>query len=170
MKTITQPLKRAVRKGFTLIELMIVIGIIGILAVIAIPQYTSYVARSQVTEAINVLGGAKVAIAEFKSTNGVFPHINELQDIYPMAVDTYDKTKYLSEIFITQGAGSDGTEPFIIKVNFRQDGVSSLLKGQFIAFVTRGEGTDWECHPGQSLVDEGLSADVLPASCRTAPI
>src|SRR5687767_11763313 len=76
-------LNKAVRKGFTLIELMIVIGIIGILAVIAIPQYTNYVARAQATEAVNVLGGAKVAIAEFLSNNGAYPSAASLTEIYP---------------------------------------------------------------------------------------
>jgi len=150
---------KAIKKGFTLIELMIVIGIIGILAVIAIPQYTSYVARAQATEAINILGGAKTAIAEFKSSNGAFPaNTAALQAIYPIAVDTDTKTKYLDTITV-EAMGAN----FILRATFKAAGVSSLLQGNYIELVTpaAGEGTAWTCVP-----EADINKDVLPASCR----
>ena len=60
-------------KGFTLIELMIVVAIIGILAAIAIPQYQNYVARAQVAEGFSLAGGLKTALAEYHNTKDVFP-------------------------------------------------------------------------------------------------
>lgn len=52
----------AAQKGFTLIELMIVVAIVGILAAIAVPQYQNYIARSQVSEAFSLMSGAKATI------------------------------------------------------------------------------------------------------------
>jgi type IV pilus assembly protein PilA len=64
---------KAVQKGFTLIELMIVVAIIGILAAIAIPAYQNYTIRSQVTEGLSLADGWKTGVAEFYAQNGSFP-------------------------------------------------------------------------------------------------
>jgi type IV pilus assembly protein PilA len=64
---------KQVQKGFTLIELMIVIAIIGILASIAIPAYQNYTIRSQVTEGLSLADGWKTSISEYYAQNGSFP-------------------------------------------------------------------------------------------------
>jgi type IV pilus assembly protein PilA len=66
-------MKRSVQKGFTLIELMIVVAIIGILAAVALPAYQDYTARAQVSEGFTMTGGQKTTIAEYGQTNGIYP-------------------------------------------------------------------------------------------------
>ncbi|HXQ31736.1 MAG TPA: pilin [Steroidobacteraceae bacterium] len=66
-------MRKHIQKGFTLIELMIVIAIIGILAAIALPAYQNYVIRSQVTEGLSLATGVKTAIADYYSQNGAWP-------------------------------------------------------------------------------------------------
>jgi len=64
---------KQMQKGFTLIELMIVVAIIGILAAIAIPAYQNYTIRAQVTEGLSLADGWKTSIAEYYAQNGSFP-------------------------------------------------------------------------------------------------
>ena len=70
-------MKRQLQRGFTLIELMIVVAIIGILAAIAIPQYQDYTIRARVSEAVNLASAAKSAVAEYFNTNQFMPTNND---------------------------------------------------------------------------------------------
>ncbi|MEO7200362.1 MAG: prepilin-type N-terminal cleavage/methylation domain-containing protein, partial [Dokdonella sp.] len=67
---------KKMQKGFTLIELMIVVAIIAILAAIAIPAYQDYLVRSQVSEGATLSDGAKTAVAEYYANHGKFPPSN----------------------------------------------------------------------------------------------
>ena len=75
-----------IQKGFTLIELMIVIAIIGILAAIAIPAYQNYTIRSQVTEGLSLADGWKTSISEYYAQNGSFPTGSSTSPVAPALI------------------------------------------------------------------------------------
>ncbi|MDM1279298.1 pilin [Acinetobacter indicus] len=88
------------QKGFTLIELMIVVAIIGILAAIAIPAYQDYTIRAQVTEGVNLMAGAKAAVTETYNDTGTFPTTNAAAGL-PTA--TSIKGSYVTQVALTTG-------------------------------------------------------------------
>ena len=89
------------QQGFTLIELMIVVAIIGILAAIAIPAYQDYTIRAQVSEGLNLSGGAKAAVTEFFQDRGSMPTDNDEAGLAD--ADTEIQGKYVSSVEVTNG-------------------------------------------------------------------
>jgi type IV pilus assembly protein PilA len=92
---------KAVQKGFTLIELMIVVAIIGILAAIAIPAYQDYTVRSKVTEGLNLAASAKVAVSEGFQSNGV----NGLVAASAAWLAGWTKSKYVTTMTVDPADG-----------------------------------------------------------------
>src|SRR5437868_4022246 len=90
-----------VQKGFTLIELMIVVAIIGILAAIAIPAYQDYTVRSQVSEGLTLAAQAKTAVAESFSQTGSAPANRLAAGMTATATDT--SGNYVTQIEVTNG-------------------------------------------------------------------
>ncbi|EOG0635682.1 pilin, partial [Neisseria gonorrhoeae] len=88
------------QKGFTLIELMIVIAIVGILAAVALPAYQDYTARAQVSEAILLAEGQKSAVTEYYLNNGEWPENNG--DAGVASASTI-KGKYVQKVEVAKG-------------------------------------------------------------------
>jgi type IV pilus assembly protein PilA len=99
---------KSTQKGFTLIELMIVIAIIGILAAIAIPAYQNYTIRAQVTEGLSLADGWKTAVSEFYAQNGLFPSgSSSTGSSTTIAVAGVTSGKYVSTITVVGGGEVD---------------------------------------------------------------
>ncbi|ENV7312918.1 pilin, partial [Neisseria gonorrhoeae] len=89
------------QKGFTLIELMIVIAIVGILAAVALPAYQDYTARAQVSEAILLAEGQKSAVTEYYLNNGEWPKDNASAGVASTPTDI--KGKYVQKVEVNNG-------------------------------------------------------------------
>ncbi|ENS6391372.1 pilin, partial [Neisseria gonorrhoeae] len=97
------------QKGFTLIELMIVIAIVGILAAVALPAYQDYTARAQVSEAILLAEGQKSAVTEYYLNHGIWPKDNTSAGVASPASNI--KGKYVQKVEVNNGVvTADGTD------------------------------------------------------------
>ena len=141
---------RYLQKGFTLIELMIVVAIIGILAAVAIPAYQDYIARSQVSEAVSLTAGGKTPLAEYYADKGIWPST---------ANDVMGNTagKYVSNITITTGNTVSST--VTLSASMKDSGVNSNITGKTLS-LTSVDGKQWTCTAGN------IDSKYRPAACR----
>ena len=160
---------RSIQKGFTLIELMIVVAIIGILAAIAIPAYQDYVIRSQVSEGLAMAGASKAAVAEFYANRGDWPASNNIAGV---GVASSIRGKYVDRITIAGGGiqirfGGDSND----KINAQTLGLTpgASPNGDVVwrcgrsAFASGSVGSDIGTTASTSA---GLLNKYLPTSCR----
>jgi type IV pilus assembly protein PilA len=140
------------QKGFTLIELMIVVAIIAILAAIAIPAYQDYLIRSQVSEGAVLTDGAKTAISEYYSNVGTFPGTNVSAGL---ATDTSIQGKYISQV------DAGGTRGQIIAKFGQPSANAAILNQTFIlSAITSAGSIAWTCDLSS------VAQKYLPTSCR----
>ena len=145
-----------VQKGFTLIELMIVVAIIGILAAIAIPAYQDYIARSQMSEALSLTGGLKTAVYEVYSQDGTCP----ANGAAGIAAATAINGSYVASV-TAAGTGA-ATGGCTITATMKTTGVSTGIKGKTLtltmATTAAGGSATWAC-------TSSAEQKYLPKSC-----
>jgi type IV pilus assembly protein PilA len=167
---------KTMQKGFTLIELMIVIAIIGILAAIAIPAYQNYTIRSQVTEGLSLADGWKTSISEYYAQNGSFPKsASTTGGAGVLAATAVSSTgKYVSAITVTTGAisitySSAAPQQANSKLNGLTLGLTPYLNANYdIVWVCGGATvpSDVTLDASVTALTGTVSAAYLPTSCH----
>ncbi|ADO30563.1 pilin [Neisseria meningitidis] len=159
------------QKGFTLIELMIVIAIVGILAAVALPAYQDYTARAQVSEAILLAEGQKSAVTEYYLNHGIWPGDNSSAGV---ASSSTIKGKYVKSVEVKNGvitaqmaSSNVNNEIKDKKLSLwakRQDGSVKWFCGQP---VTRNAGAKADDVTADTTsTDKKIDTKHLPSTCR----
>jgi type IV pilus assembly protein PilA len=161
---------KTIQKGFTLIELMIVVAIIGILAAIAIPAYQDYIVRSQVSEGLTMAASVKSSVAEFYADRGTWP-ATEGTGTNGLGMTNVPTGKYVSGITVVNGQ---------IRIAFGGTDVNQAIAGQTL-FLTPGSTLNgdvvWRCGnrviaasaswaAAVSGTDGSLVGKFRPSNCR----
>ncbi|HEZ6236135.1 TPA: pilin [Neisseria meningitidis] len=159
------------QKGFTLIELMIVIAIVGILAAVALPAYQDYTARAQVSEAILLAEGQKSAVTEYYLNHGEWPSNNSSAGV---ASASDIKGKYVKSVTVANG---------VVTATMASSNVNNEIKDKKLSlWAKRQDGSvKWFCGQPVTRAGTGANADDvtktdadnintkhLPSTCRDA--
>ena len=164
---------KQIQKGFTLIELMIVVAIIGILAAIALPAYQDYTIRAKVTEGLTLAGSAKVAVAENAANAAPFASgwvaPNATNNVSSIGID-----QTTGRITITYPAALGGGGTLILTPVNGTTAAGTALAGNATSSTPPNTGSiTWICKSAGSANANGAAqagtilAKYVPASCRT---
>jgi type IV pilus assembly protein PilA len=138
---------KSMQKGFTLIELMIVIAILGILMAIAIPAYQDYTVRAKVSEGISLAGAAKTAVAETYMSNNAYPETNSAAGL--PASDTIKGNNVSGVLVGTAGA-----------ITITYTGLPSGNTTLILKPIVNAGSVSWTCNTGN------IEDKYLPSNCR----
>jgi type IV pilus assembly protein PilA len=162
---------KAIQKGFTLIELMIVVAIIGILAAIAIPAYQDYTIRAQVTEGLNLAADLKAAVAENYASSGQWPVDNT-----EVGITAAKSGKYVDTVEISNGTININYQGSQANANLSAAPILSLrpmvsLNGDVIwvcgyADVPTGAIDPPAANPAADASTTSVLPKYLPKTCR----
>lgn len=141
---------RKQQSGFTLIELMIVVAILAILMAIAIPAYQDYTIRAQVSEGMNLSGGARTAVAEYWTDKGAWPTNNASAGLSPAASINGE---YVSQVQVASG---------VITATFATGNENAAITNDTLVLSPSSAGGSiaWGCD------GSGVDNKYLPARCR----
>ena len=137
------------QKGFTLIELMIVVAIVAILAAIAIPQYNDYTARAQMTEAYTLASGLKTPIAEALAQDNSNASCKEPDGIVASG-------KYVASV-----AAAGTATSCVITATMKTTGVNEKIKGATVKLTYTPADGKWDCN-------SSVNAALTPKACTAA--
>ena len=154
---------KSMQKGFTLIELMIVVAIIAILAAIAIPAYQDYLIRSQVSEGASLADAAQTAVAEYHSNYGKVPGTTPANTSVGIAAMASITGKYVSQVEVMGGTGKVQVTFSSAAPNVANSAINTKLLVFSPVTAANGGSIAWHCSSGAGTT---VPDKYLPASCR----
>ena len=163
-------MKRSIQKGFTLIELMIVVAIIGILAAVALPAYQDYTKRAKVTEGLSLATSAKTAVAE-NASNGVQYDKGWKAPSPTSAVKSVGIDNSNGAITITFDKPVEDTKTLVLMpYTVASGGAATVLPTSTAAYQVPDTNINWQCMAAGATAKVGtagtLAAKLAPSNCR----